>query len=246
MSLRWKAASLPSRFLFVSFTILNVVVIGLAQPDYVLKTQIDTQANSQRLSSILEEPPPDPETPFLRTTVVCSAYPQLEKECLDVNREFYNYQRQALLQRTAIFRFHHISTIIIFVMVLILVLAGLFFAGVQFFRSLPTSSPANIEEGAIPPPTPSTLKVGPLGFEITTSILGDDYLMTTALDKAAYPGRLAASFKYDRGFRTCREVLVELLSFGLDLFALTDFAFWTKEAYVTFPVTKIHADRERT
>lgn len=109
-----------------------------------------------------------------------------------------------------------------------------------------------VKQGSIDPGEPSQL----LGVQVVILSagavnkpymrrIGDDHLMATAFDKAAYPGRLAASFKYDRGFRACREVLVELLSFGLDLFALTDFAFWTEKAYVTFLVTEIHADRER-
>jgi len=184
---KWPAFPQYIFFLF-SLASINISIFGFSQsdtvqPDLVLKAPIDRQANSQLLSSILNESPPDLDTPSLGAKVTCSVYSQLEEECLDVNREFYNYQRQTLRQRSAIFWFHHTSTIIIFIMVVILVLAGLFFAGVQFHRSFSnvgsvpkritdSLSNADLAEANGPSIATSTFKLTLQGFEVTTSILG--------------------------------------------------------------------------
>jgi len=63
--------------------------------------------------------------------------PETRKSYLDALQEYYQYRKAGLQHRGQVFKWQLVSAKIIFVVVLALVAAGIYFAAVQFHSSLP-------------------------------------------------------------------------------------------------------------
>jgi hypothetical protein len=82
---------------------------------------------------------------------------EVKTECLAALRENYLYNVAALQHRRASFEWSLIASEIMFFMVLVMVLAGLVFAAIQFRSSAPT---------------PTDLEISTTGLKVSSSVLG--------------------------------------------------------------------------
>jgi len=102
-------------------------------------------------------PPPQPPTVVEPDTATIEAY----RSAL---REYYAYQQQGLRHRQRVFAWQHYSSIAIFVVVILLVGAGIYFAAVQFHHGL--RGGARVAEGS------TQLEAGPGGVKVSSPVLG--------------------------------------------------------------------------
>lgn len=79
-------------------------------------------------------------------------------------REYYNYQQKGLQHRQRVFLWQHYSSITIFVVVILLVAAGIYFAAAQFHHGL--------RSGAAGPPEVTQLEAGTGGLKVSSPVLG--------------------------------------------------------------------------
>ena len=89
-------------------------------------------------------------------------------------RAYYHKLTADYSYTTAAFRWQMFSSQIIFYVVMLLVLAGLWFSWMQFQRDHPSraAKPAANAGVAVTPPEASQLKLGTQGLEVTSSVLG--------------------------------------------------------------------------
>jgi hypothetical protein len=78
-------------------------------------------------------------------------------------REYYAYLQKGLQHRQRVFAWQHFSSITIFVVVILLVAAGVYFAAVQFHRGL--------DQGAAGG-TGTQFEAGPGGLKVSSPVLG--------------------------------------------------------------------------
>lgn len=101
-----------------------------------------------------------------------------EATCWTAYRAGLDYYASGLAHRTKVFEWQHVSTILIFFTVLVLVGAGLYFAWIQFTHELRVADIAAKAAASAGPPTPpptpkdSTIEVSPTGFKISSPVLG--------------------------------------------------------------------------
>ena len=74
---------------------------------------------------------------------------------------YYDYRSQGFVHRAKVFAWQHISTVLIFFMVMLIVLAGLYFSWMQF-RTI--SNPNDMKE--------SSIELGSAGIKVTSPVLG--------------------------------------------------------------------------
>jgi hypothetical protein len=85
---------------------------------------------------------------------ICSGWEtKVREECVNTYAEYFRYETSVFKQRQAVFDFQLVSTKLILVMVMLLVLAGLTFAGVQFWLSF--KAPVILQAG--PPKDPKVV-----------------------------------------------------------------------------------------
>ncbi|MFO0793846.1 MAG: hypothetical protein U0586_07265 [Candidatus Brocadiaceae bacterium] len=99
-------------------------------------------------------------------------YAQVDKITLDSYqaslREYYNYRRSGLQHRQRVFEWQHYSSITIFIVVLLLVIAGIYFAAIQFHRDFRQTTPGGRSEDAIPTAFEASLQ----GVKVSSPVLG--------------------------------------------------------------------------
>ena len=80
---------------------------------------------------------------------------------------YYDYRRQAYEHRQRDFSWQHVSTVVIFIVVLLLVFSGIYFAYVQFHAGLKAKAvnPAAPEEK-------SDIEISTKGLRVSSSVLG--------------------------------------------------------------------------
>ncbi len=83
-------------------------------------------------------------------------------------REYYNYRKSGLLHRQRVFEWQHYSSIVIFVVVLLLVGAGIYFAAIQFHRDFRRTTPEGRPEGAATTEFEASLR----GLKVSSPVLG--------------------------------------------------------------------------
>ena len=93
--------------------------------------------------------------------------PATKQKYLDSLQGYYEYRRQAYNHRQGDFRWQHISTIVIFISVLVLVFSGIYFAYVQFHVGLRARATQPSTEGE-----KSDLEISLKGLRVSSSILG--------------------------------------------------------------------------
>ena len=131
------------------------------------------------------------------TPTPCSGWePKVREQCLQAYADYFRYEATVFKQRQSDFDFQLFSTKVILFMVVLLVLAGVTFAGLQFWYALvklPTNqtrepAPAELttasaekqsKEIVRSPPTPiagmdfaSDVEVSMTGFKVKSSVLG--------------------------------------------------------------------------
>jgi hypothetical protein len=97
---------------------------------------------------------------------------QADKMTLDAYqaalREYYNYRKSGLQHRQRVFEWQHRSSIVIFVVVVLLVAAGIYFAAIQFHRDFRRTTLEGRSEGA----TPTEFEASLQGVKVSSSVLG--------------------------------------------------------------------------
>lgn len=86
--------------------------------------------------------------------------PELLEKCIAAHESYFDHYIERLAHRGDVFAWQHVSTMIIFAVVIGLVVAGIWFAWKQF------------EQDRDKPPTESTLELTSKGLKITSSVLG--------------------------------------------------------------------------
>jgi len=120
---------------------------------------------------------------FLPSSCDALAEQEAKKDCLITLREYYSYQRNGYQYRMSVFQWQLWSSKVIFAVVIILVLTGIVFSGIQFRRSMKGTAVVvhrkgkHIEQtkdnpGLAAESAVTTFKAGPEGFEVSSSILG--------------------------------------------------------------------------
>jgi hypothetical protein len=148
-------------------------------------TQAIAQQNVDRIVVAAPEPPPNtaatmlaalktqatPDSPDAQPSptmpsVWCADIPDAATKaaCWRAYQSNLQYYTTGLNHRTKVFQWQHTSTIVIFITVLILVFAGLYFAWLQFSRDLKRPSAA--------PAPDSTLEMSATGLKISSPVLG--------------------------------------------------------------------------
>jgi len=89
-----------------------------------------------------------------------------QKICWEASQARFRYYQKGLDHRTDVFRWQHISTKIIFVVVLMLVFMGLYFAWVQFQRDISNSKDTNNQVGE------HTVELSASGIKVSSPVLG--------------------------------------------------------------------------
>ncbi len=111
------------------------------------------------------------------TQQIDSAFPQRPPEFVkdpDTYRkyllslqEYFDYRISGLKHRRDVFDWQLRSSKIIFIIVILLVVAGVYFAAVQFHMEIRKRS-----EGEVAPPRQDKVVVGPKGVEVSSGVLG--------------------------------------------------------------------------
>lgn len=126
-----------------------------------LRMEIDRDANASRLQELLGDDPPEltvPTTP----SPECPPDPEARAACLESQIARYTYQADSLRLRFQVFHWNHVSTVITFFMVMVIVAIGLFFAGVQFFSDRRRGKSSEKTD----------IKMSTEGLEVSSSVLG--------------------------------------------------------------------------
>jgi hypothetical protein len=90
------------------------------------------------------------------------------EQCWQAFRSYFQYYQSGFGHRRAVFGWQHLSTRIIFVVVLLLVTAGIYFAWVQFRHDLIVSKDRPKGEAA---PT-HNVEIGTTGVKVSSPVLG--------------------------------------------------------------------------
>lgn len=119
--------------------------------------------------------------------------PETRTVALEALREYYRYRQSGYEHRRRVFEWQLLSSRIIFVVVILMVSAGIYFSGVQFHlalrgtppvlkevREVSTATPPAAEAAAVeaprPPPVPVTLQTsfeaGTSGVKVSSPVLG--------------------------------------------------------------------------
>lgn len=111
--------------------------------------------------------------PADRSLIPQAACAQLEDEptraqCWQAFRSYFQYYESGFAHRRAVFGWQHLSTRIIFVVVLMLVSAGIYFAWVQFRHDLIVSKDQPKGEGA----PAHNLEISTTGLKVSSPVLG--------------------------------------------------------------------------
>ena len=77
--------------------------------------------------------------------------PATREAALQAMREYYDYRTSGFKHRRRVFDWQLLSSKIIFIIVVLLVSAGMYFSGVQFHASMRAASASRIESGGRPP-----------------------------------------------------------------------------------------------
>jgi hypothetical protein len=89
--------------------------------------------------------------------------PQTQEAYRGALREYYTYLQKGLQHRQRVFAWQHFSSITIFVVVILLVGAGVYFAAVQFHRGLGQEAGGG---------TATQFEAGPGGLKVSSPVLG--------------------------------------------------------------------------
>jgi hypothetical protein len=80
---------------------------------------------------------------------------------------YYDYRRQAYEHRQRDFSWQHVSTVVIFIVVLLLVFSGIYFAYVQFHAGLKAKA-----QNPASPDEKSDIEISTKGLRVSSSVLG--------------------------------------------------------------------------
>jgi hypothetical protein len=93
--------------------------------------------------------------------------PATKQKYLDSLQGYYEYRRLAYMHRQRDFRWQHVSTIVIFIVVLLLVSSGIYFAYVQFHAGLKAKA-----QNPAAPEEKSDIEISMKGLRVSSSVLG--------------------------------------------------------------------------
>ncbi len=131
-----------------------------------------SSAASPEMSKLLEQlaaarEVADQEPTSLAPAVACAeiADEAAQTRCWQAFEAYFDYYRSGFEHRRRVFAWQHLSTQIIFVVVLILVGAGLFFAWLQFRRDSTKPSGGEKEQA-------HEVEIGPGGVKVSSPVLG--------------------------------------------------------------------------
>ncbi len=96
------------------------------------------------------------------------ADPETLEECWAAYRAYFSYYQAGFEHRRNVFWWQHVSTRIIFVVVLVLVAAGMYFAWVQFQLDVGRSA----ESGEAAPRDDTEFELATSGIKVRSSVLG--------------------------------------------------------------------------
>jgi hypothetical protein len=115
----------------------------------------------------------NPALPMSPTDVVLSDPPTRQKYFAAMQR-FYEYRANGYAYRSRVFEWQLLSSRVIFVIVLILVLAGIYFAAVQFHVAMMTARRNLVSPPAAPSADPlaTHLELSAKGVVVNSSVLG--------------------------------------------------------------------------
>lgn len=128
----------------------------------------DTSSTFGNALAVASEALANPQTPATASSgttvqaVDCTSGvpPELMAKCIAAHESYFDHYIERLAHRGEVFAWQHVSTIIIFAVVIGLVLAGIWFAWKQFERDKDK------------PATENTLELTAKGLKITSSVLG--------------------------------------------------------------------------
>ena len=117
--------------------------------------------------------PGEPATTALPTppTDVVLQDPATKQKYLDAMQRYYQYREDGYAYRSRVFEWQLFSSRLIFAIVVVLVLAGLSFAAIQFYVAMITATHAR-GRTATAPPLATQLEISAKGIIVNSSVLG--------------------------------------------------------------------------
>jgi hypothetical protein len=125
----------------------------------VLEGKVPAAEGKQQIPGAGGEHMPAPQPP----SAADLSDPQTQEAYRGALREYYTYLQKGLQHRQRVFAWQHYSSITIFVVVILLVGAGVYFAAVQFHRGLNQGAAGGTE---------TQFEAGPGGLKVSSPVLG--------------------------------------------------------------------------
>jgi hypothetical protein len=131
---------------------------------------------SEKIPGVVTDKPPPPQTvgqsngdPSFPPPPDCAQADATTLEAYQAAlREYYNYRKSGLIHRQRVFEWQHSSSIAIFIVVLLLVAAGIYFAAIQFHRDFRRTTPEVRSEGV----TATEFEASLQGVKVSSPVLG--------------------------------------------------------------------------
>jgi len=125
----------------------------------VLEGKLPAAEGKQQIPGAGGQPMPAPQPPAAEEL----ADAQTQEAYRGALREYYTYLQKGLQHRQRVFAWQHFSSITIFVTVILLVAAGVYFAAVQFHHGLGQGAAGG---------TGTQFEAGPGGLKVSSPVLG--------------------------------------------------------------------------
>ncbi len=125
----------------------------------VLEGKLPEAQNKQQIPGAGTQPMPAPQPPGAADLPDA----QTQEAYRGALREYYAYLQKGLQHRQRVFAWQHFSSITIFVVVILLVAAGVYFAAVQFHHGLGQGAAGG---------TGTQFEAGPGGLKVSSPVLG--------------------------------------------------------------------------
>jgi hypothetical protein len=175
------------------FLLLSLIVLARNGRAQAKKAGFEDFKKLRNEASVTSVPPR-----LLPSVTPCSGWEdEIKKQCILAYSEYYRHEAGVFKQQEKVYDFQLLSSKVILLIVILLVLSGIVFAGLQFWYALikaplidsnppqpvvsPPGTPTDQVGAGIVPPTPkrnvgdtftSDLEVSMTGFKVKSSILG--------------------------------------------------------------------------
>ena len=150
------------------------VILPDGTPAYKAKDNNVITPIKDKLPNVADNPSSDPNTGTLgypdidKLNAVASVDKPTADKILLAWRGYYDYRSSGYQHRSRVFEWQLLSSKIIFFVVVFLVIAGIYFAYVQFQSDLSKKGKKNIDHGN----TPTEISMGKEGIKVSSPILG--------------------------------------------------------------------------